>query len=84
MPSLRSSHRTDNAEDDRETVKRMCDKYGFQPMEALRRFVNSETHQWLEDVDYGLQAFGAPAIFDMWEAEQIAGSPRASSYVREL
>lgn len=69
---------------DREAVKLICEKYGLVPMEALRRFVTSETHRLLEDADYGLQEFGTPAVFDMWEAEQVTGSPRSSIYVREL
>lgn len=67
---------------DREVVKLIADKYGLGHLEALRRFTASETHQLLEDSSYGLQAFGAPGVLDMWEAEQVTGNPRNSVYVR--
>lgn len=57
-------------------------KYGFDRMEALRRFVDSTTHKLLEDPDYGLSAFGNLGIFDLWENEMITGDPRNSVYIR--
>lgn len=56
-------------------------KYHLDRMDALRRFVTSKTHAWLEDAEYGLQSFGAPGIFDMWENEVVTGDPRNSVYL---
>ena len=57
-------------------------KYDLDHMEALRRFVTSTTHSWLEQPEYGLQCFGAPGLFDMWESEVVTGSPLNSVYLR--
>ena len=57
-------------------------KYNLDRMEALRRFVSSKTHTWLEQSEYGLQCFGAPGLFDMWESEVFTGSPLNSVYLR--
>ena len=68
---------------DREVVKGLSDKYGYEPFEALRLFVFSETHELLEDSEMGLTSFGAGAILEIWEAEKITGNPRNSIYIRE-
>ena len=60
----------------------MMEKYGFERMEALRRFVFSKTHALLEDLDNGLSSFGCQGIFDIWESEVVTGDPRNSIYVR--
>ena len=67
---------------DCEVTKLISEKYGVGHMDALRRFLASETYGMLMDVSYGMAAFGAPAVFDMWEAEQVTGDPRNSAYVR--
>ena len=67
---------------DRQVVQNIMDKYGLDAMDAIRRFIGSETHALLEDADNGMWAFPAYAIFDMWEVEQITGDPRDSQYVR--
>ena len=51
---------------DSEVVTMMVTKYGMGYMEALKSFVNSETHRMLENSDYGMTDFGAGALFDMW------------------
>ena len=56
-------------------------KYNLGRMDALRRFVMSQTHAWLEDAEYGLLSFGAPGIFDMWENEAVTGTPTNSVYL---
>jgi hypothetical protein len=66
-----------------EVVRMIADKYGYDQMEALRRFVHSETHEILENKDSGLIAFGAGAVLEIWEAEKITGDPRNSIYLRE-
>lgn len=65
-----------------EVIKMISDKYGYTPMEALRKFVFSKTHEMLEDEECGLTSYGAGAIFEMWEAEKITGSPCNSIYIR--
>ena len=60
----------------------MMEKYGFDRMEALRRFCSSTTHKLLEDMDYDPTAFGPPGIFDMWEAEIVTGDPMNSICIR--
>lgn len=67
---------------DAEVVKMIAEKYGYSHMEALRLFVTSRTHELLEDEDTGMTAFGAGAVFDIWEAEKITGSPQNSIYIR--
>ncbi len=68
---------------DHEVVRMINEKYGIDPMTALERFVCSKTHEMLEDADYGLISFGAPAIFEIWEAENLTGNPGNSIYLRE-
>lgn len=65
-----------------EVVKMIINKYGYSDMKALRIFVTSKTHEMLENEDYGMTAFGAGAIFDIWEAEMVTGSPQNSIYIR--
>jgi len=60
----------------------IMEKYGYSRMDALRAFSDSETHAMLEDLDYGFSMFGAPGIFDIWEAERVTGDPRNSVYIR--
>lgn len=68
---------------DTEVIKLMCDKYGLEPWDALRRFIFSETYKMLSDMSLEMWDFGYPAIFSMWECEQITGDPRNSCYLRE-
>lgn len=65
-----------------EVVKMIADKYGYSFMNALREFVSSRTHEMLEDDECGLFSYGAGAIFELWEAEKITGSPCNSIYIR--
>lgn len=67
---------------DREVIKMIIDKYGLTPMEAINSFIKSQTHVMLEDIQYSMGEFGYPAIFDMWECEEITGNPRNSVYIR--
>lgn len=67
---------------DTEIVKRICLKYGMEPMEALRKFLFSETYQMLVDKNLEMWYFSPIGIFDMWESEQITGDPRNSLYLR--
>jgi len=65
-----------------EVVQMIATKYGYSQMNALRAFVSSKTHEMLEDEECGLTAFGAGAIFEIWESEKVTGDPRNSVYVR--
>ena len=67
---------------DESVVNLIVEKYGFEPMVALRKFLLSETYGMLADSELEMWDFGAPAIFDMWESEQITGNPRKSLYLR--
>ena len=64
-------------------AKMIAEKYGYPPMDALRQFVFSKTHELLEDEETGMTSFGAGAVFDIWEAEKVTGDPRNSVYIRE-
>lgn len=57
-------------------------KYGLDSFAALRKFLNSQTYRMLEDADLEMWDFSPLGIFDMWEAEQVTGSPQASLYLR--
>ena len=67
---------------DREIITMITEKYGYSYMEALKKFLNSKTYNMLRDVELEMWEFGCPAIFEMWECEQITGSPLQSSYLR--
>ena len=58
------------------------EKYGLSPLDALRAFTASQTHDLLQDRETGLSSFGAEGIFDIWESERVTGDPRNSVYIR--
>ena len=64
-------------------IKRISEKYGYAPMEAMRLFIFSKTHELLENAETGMTAFGAEAVFEIWEVEKITGDPRNSVYIIE-
>lgn len=55
---------------------------GISEMDALRKFLDSQTHRMLENNDMRLWYFSPLAVFDMWEKEQITGEPGNSLYLR--
>lgn len=65
----------------KEVCRMISEKYNVDPMDALRRYLNSETHRMLLDPE--LEMLGIPpiGIFDMWEVEQVTGNPRNSLYI---
>lgn len=65
-----------------EVVMMISDKYGLSYMDAFKAFIDSKTHEMLENSDYGMTDFGAMAIFEIWECEKITGDPRNSVYIR--
>lgn len=60
----------------------ISEKYGFEQLSALRKFLFSETYRMLTDEELEMWDFSPMGIFDMWEAEQITGNPRNSLYIR--
>ena len=67
---------------DRAVTALIAEKYGLSTMEALHRFIFSETYKMLNDSELEMWEFGYPGIFDIWEVEQITGDPRNSIYLR--
>ena len=67
---------------DREIVKLINEKYNISFMEAFKKFINSKTYKMLENKDLAMNYFSTLAIFDMWEAEIVTGSPFNSVYLR--
>ena len=63
-------------------VQAICDKYNMKPMDALRKFLSSQTYRMLACEKYEMWDFSPLGIFDMWETEQITGDPRNSLYIR--
>lgn len=67
---------------DKEVTKLINLKYGFSVMDSYKKFIQSETYKMLSDPELEMWDFSPAGIFDMWEAEQIAGNPRKSLYIR--
>ncbi len=67
---------------DKEIVKKICNKYGFETMTALKLFLKSQTYQMLADINLEMWDFSPIGIFDMWESEQVTGTPQNSLYLR--
>ena len=67
---------------DKEVIKMIVEKYGYTYMEAFRKFLNSKTYKMISNIKLEMWDFGYPAILEMWECEQITGSPLNSSYMR--
>ena len=66
---------------DREIVKLINEKYNISFMEAFKKFINSKTYKMLENKELAMNYFSTLAIFDMWEAEIVTGSPLNSVYL---
>ena len=67
---------------DRQVAFLIIEKYGFEEMNAIRLFLESETYKMLIDKELEVYTMSPKIVFDMWEAEQITGSPRNSQYIR--
>ena len=65
-----------------ELTRMISEKYAIKPMDALRRFLDSSTYRMLSDPELEMWEFSPIGIFDMWEAEQVAGTPQNSLYLR--
>ncbi|MBQ3643722.1 MAG: hypothetical protein II961_03915 [Candidatus Riflebacteria bacterium] len=66
----------------KEITNKINNKYGIEPLEALRLFISSKTYKMLSDEKLEMWEFSPIGIFDMWESEQITGDPRNSLYLR--
>lgn len=67
---------------DREITSMISVKYGFGFLESLRKLFDSDTYQMLSNPELEMWEFSPAGIFDMWETEQITGSPKNSLYLR--
>ena len=65
-----------------EVSQMICQKYGIEPLAALRRFLMSKTYRMLCNPELEMWEFSPYGIFDMWESEQVTGSPQNSLYLR--
>ncbi|MDR3241201.1 MAG: hypothetical protein LBT37_03395 [Lactobacillaceae bacterium] len=67
---------------DRHVVTLIVEKYNLAELDALQKFINSETYTMLRSPELDLYGVSPYFIFDMWEAEMISGDPRNSIYIR--
>ena len=67
---------------DNEIIKMINEKYEIDFMEAFKKFLSSETYGMLKNPKLAMWEFGPPAIFDIWECEQVTGTPQTSVYLR--
>jgi len=67
---------------DRQVTDLIIEKYGFDEMNAIRQFLESETYKMLIDAELEVYKMSPRIVFDMWEAERITGNPRNSQYLR--
>lgn len=59
----------------------ITEKYNIEPMMSLRKLLFSKTYQMLSNPELEMWDFSPYGIFDMWENEQITGSPQNSLYL---
>lgn len=60
----------------------IAEKYNLEPMISLRKLLFSKTYQMLSNPELEMWEFSPFGIFDMWESEQITGTPKNSLYLR--
>jgi hypothetical protein len=65
----------------KEVVRMIYEKYNMNAIDALRRFLGSESYAMLEDPELEMLDIPPIGVFDMWEVEQITGDPRNSLYI---
>lgn len=66
----------------REVVTMISEKYNYEPMTALRKFLYSKTYRMLSNPKLEMWEFSPLGIFDIWESEQVTGDVRNSLYLR--
>ncbi len=62
-------------------LERIREKYVLDESVALRRFLYSETYRMLSDPKLLMWEYTPEDIFELWECEQINGSPRNSTLI---
>ena len=60
----------------------IADRRNISKMDALKLFLESETHKMVLDDEMKVWHFAPLAIYDMWENEEATGDPRNSVYIR--
>lgn len=65
----------------KEVCRMISEKYNLDAMEALRRYLNSESHRMFVDPELEMLDIPPIGVFDMWEVEQVTGDPRNSLYI---
>lgn len=65
-----------------EIIGKIQDKYNLTELQALKKFLNSQTYKMLADISLEMWDFPPAAIFNMWEAEIVTGKPQNSIYLR--
>ena len=66
---------------DRKIIGMIIKKYNMDPMEAIRRYIKSDTYRCVENADNEAAYMAWYGVFDLWENEQITGDYRNSKYV---
>lgn len=67
---------------DTEVSLLIAESRNISKMDALRLFLDSQTHEMLTDNKLRMWYFSPLAILDMWEAEEATGDPGNSLYLR--
>ncbi|MBQ1925116.1 MAG: hypothetical protein II180_03240 [Proteobacteria bacterium] len=67
---------------DAEVAAQIAHSRDLSPLDGLRLFLASETHEMLLDDRLKLWYLSPIAIFDMWENEIATGDPRNSLYIK--
>lgn len=62
-------------------ISEIINKYGMNPLEAIRRYIKSDTYRCVENADNEAAYMAWYGVFDLWEVEQITGDYRNSKYV---
>lgn len=62
-------------------ARMISEKYNLVAMDAVKRYLESETYVMFNDPDLEMTDIPPIGIFDMWEVEQVTGDPRNSLYI---
>jgi len=65
-----------------ELIPMIAKTYGFSELEALRKFIFSNTYRLLTEKETRMWHFSDLAVFDIWENEYLTGSLANSLYMR--
>ena len=67
---------------DAQVASLIAESRGVSPMDGLRLFLSSRTHEMLAEDDLKLWHLSPLALFDLWENEIATGDPTNSLYLR--